>query len=135
MPYRLQHLASLDLLYGWKRQRPAYTPPQLELQLPRALPQLRQLRFRGYPDWDALHEALWPLAVLAAHSAAGQTVVDSAGKAAAAGVPPVQTGNPPGARIVSASWTAIPVVDGLCGAEWLWNVMLVRHSWCTCTSD
>jgi hypothetical protein len=66
---KLQFLASLSLLYDagwWKKTK--YSPPQTKLQLPEALPRLRHLQFGSCHDWGVIFLALWPLAVLAAHS-------------------------------------------------------------------
>ena len=64
-----QCLASLTLVEDeelWHQR--AYNSPQTELQLPEALPRLRQLHFGSCFDWDAMSVALWPLAILAARS-------------------------------------------------------------------
>ena len=66
----LQCLTSLSLFKedGDPWQQTVYRPPRTQLQLPEALPRLRQLHFGSCQDWDAMGLALWPLAVLAANS-------------------------------------------------------------------
>ena len=71
-----QHLASLSLLSSWVDdwvdEWPEIVQIDVTIQLPGALPKLRRLHFENFGDWDALHEALWPLAHLAAQSAASR---------------------------------------------------------------
>ena len=70
----------------------AYRPPQTNLQLPEVLPRLRQLQFGSCHDWDAMGQALWPLAILAASSISEDEGERSASTACAAGAmcqPPI----------------------------------------------
>ena len=53
-----------------------------------ALPRLRQLQFGSYHNWDAMCQALWPLAVLAARSARGHDGESGVSTARAVGVRP-----------------------------------------------
>lgn len=87
-------------MYGreYQRDADAYGPPQIEIQLPKALPRLQQLRFGGYRDWDALHQALWPLAVLAAVSASERAAGCGAATVCSTGSPPQAGGIPTGAQ-------------------------------------
>ena len=81
-----QCLASLTLVEDeepWHQR--AYSPPQTELQLPEALPRLRQLHFGSCFDWDAMSVALWPLAILAAQSTGEHEGECGASTACAAG--------------------------------------------------
>ncbi len=66
----MQVLASLSLFEDdvEPQEQRAYSPPQTQLQLPEALPRLRDLHFGSCHDWDAMGVALWPFAVLAASS-------------------------------------------------------------------
>lgn len=68
----LQHLASLSLLNPWVDEWPDFVQTNVAIQLPGALPRLRRLHFETISDWDALHEALWPLAHLAAQGASSR---------------------------------------------------------------
>ena len=68
-----QHVVSLSLSHereNWQRED---DPPQVALRLPDTLPRLRELYFGSYDSWDMFHEALWPVAVLAARTAAEHT--------------------------------------------------------------
>ena len=67
-----QHVASLSLLNPWVDEWPDFVQSNAAIQLPGALPRLRQLHFETSSDWDALHEALWPLAHLAALGASSR---------------------------------------------------------------
>ena len=64
-----QHLASLSLLSSWVDDWPDFVQSNVAVQLPGTLPRLRRLFFENFSDWDALHQALWPLAHLAAQGA------------------------------------------------------------------
>lgn len=83
-----QALASLSLVSEDEAWQRAYSPPQTELQLPEALPRLRRLQFGSYCNWDAMCQALWPLAILAAHSTRGHDGGSGASRAHAVGVSP-----------------------------------------------
>ena len=71
-----QHLASLSLLSSsvddWVDEWPDIDQIHVTIQWPGALPRLRRLHFETFLDWDALHEALWPLAYLAALGASSR---------------------------------------------------------------
>ena len=84
----LQHLASLYLLdgrdSGLMNEPGRMSPPRTAIDtqpLDKPL-RLHKLRFSTHPGWDALHEALWPLVVMAAQSASERA---AKGGAAAAG--------------------------------------------------
>ena len=91
-PCALQHLALLSLehrhdLYETPVYEAGYKPLRA-VQLPASVSQLRRLHFGEYCDWDALHEALWPLAVAAAAQSAPGYAADP-GDAPVGAVPPL----------------------------------------------
>ena len=96
-PCALQHLASLSLDHGPEPMRAAHDPPQVALQLPASVSRLSWLHFGSYCDWDTLHEALWPLAVLAAVQSVPKPADDSGGAFVEA-VPPLTPGSASGNR-------------------------------------
>jgi hypothetical protein len=69
-----QHLASLSLLSSWVDEWPDFVQSNVTIQLPGALPLLRRLHFENFGDWDAMHEALWPLAQFTAQGASSHAV-------------------------------------------------------------
>ena len=87
-PSALQHLVSLDLP-DERDETPDGTlgsmaPPHIKVQPPASMPSLRWLHFGSHRAWDALHEALWPLVLLAAQTAPEHAAESGASAAAAA---------------------------------------------------
>ena len=71
--------------------------PVRAVQLPASVSRLQRLHFGEYCDWDALHEALWPLAVAAAAQSAPESAAGPGGAPVGA-VPPLAPGSAPGER-------------------------------------
>jgi hypothetical protein len=86
-PSILQHLVSLSVRRAGKHGRSASMQPNINIQLPKAMPRLQRLHFGYFCGWDALHRALWPLVDLAAQGASS--------RAAACGSASAGIGTPP----------------------------------------